>query len=216
MKPDELFQLLCAKANARKVRHLTILNGVCQEQHDRGSKDFSIATIARLSIKVDGPAESTIRNRAGDDYKGLIQAWAEFSSGSIRKPKQVADDPLVAVLSKIPDIAVRSIMGAVIAENRKMRGELRTLKANVNLVLDLRAEAPAAAGDTIEVLPASHGLTASEVSALKYAISPELLDSEGWVTDEHGRVLNSKGRPVQRVGYVSALRKITSGGPSRQ
>lgn len=215
MKPEELFKLLCAKSNARKVKNLTILNAVCQEQHDRGSKDFSTATIARLSLKADGPAESTIRNRTGDDYRGLIKAWADFSSCSTKKPKQVADDPIAAVLSKIPDIAVKSIVGAVIAENRKMRGELRTLKANLDLVVDLRAEAPKPAGDTIEILPASHGLTASEISALKYAISPDLLDSEGWVTDEHGRVLNSKGRTIQRVGYVSALRKITSGGPGR-
>jgi hypothetical protein len=31
---------------------------------------------------------------------------------------------------------------------------------------------------------------------------------EGWTQDDHGRVLNAKGRAIYKVGYVTAMRKI--------
>lgn len=43
-----------------------------------------------------------------------------------------------AVLERIADPAVRAVMGAVLAENRRLRNEVRLLKANANVVIDRR------------------------------------------------------------------------------
>jgi hypothetical protein len=88
MTPDELLDLLKAKSNTRKQRSLEIINGICREQLDRGSSDFSIATIGRLSSERGGPSPQTIRNKGGDDFRALIATWAEHSQGSNEEASQ--------------------------------------------------------------------------------------------------------------------------------
>lgn len=49
VSPEEVFEKLILDASTRKRRSLVIINAVCKEQNDRGSKDFSPVTIGRLS-----------------------------------------------------------------------------------------------------------------------------------------------------------------------
>lgn len=136
MHPDELLEQLKANATPRKANNLDILHAVCREQHERGSTDFSVATVSRLSEERGGPVKSTIHNKTGDDFKGLIKAWADHTGGLTRKVRKISDTPIYAVLDKIPDPAVRAVMGAVLAENKKLRGEVNLLKANTEVVID--------------------------------------------------------------------------------
>jgi hypothetical protein len=208
MHPDELLEQLKANANPRKSKNLDIVHAVCREQHERGSKDFSVATIARISQERGGPVKSTIHNKTGDDFKGLIKAWADHTGGALRKVRKVSEDPVYPVLDKIPDPAVRAVMGAVLAKNKKLTGENNLLKANANVVIDRRSTASEKSVDPVQVLPASFGLTESEIEALRHAVSDNFLNDEGWVADERGRVLNAKKRAIYKVGYVTAIRKI--------
>lgn len=208
MHPDELLEQLKATANPRKQKNLDLIHAVCREQHERGSRDFSVATISKIAQERGGPVKSTIHNKTGDDFKGLIKAWADHSGGVSRKVRKVSENPVYAVLDKIADPAVRAVMGAVLAENRKLRGEVNLLKANTAVVIDQRTVAASQPKDTIQILPASTGLIDSEKEALRHAISDKLMQDEGWIQDDHGRVLNAKGRPIYKVGYVTAIRKI--------
>jgi len=63
LSPYELLPRLLSSATTRKRRSLEIINNVCKEQQERGSQDFSIATIRRLSEAFEGPTERTIRNK---------------------------------------------------------------------------------------------------------------------------------------------------------
>lgn len=83
----ELVSKLSEDASTRKTRSIEVIHNICQEQYDRGSKDFSIATISRLSKECDGPSEQTIRNKNGADYRAILKAWAEFSEGFATKQK---------------------------------------------------------------------------------------------------------------------------------
>lgn len=208
MHPDELLEQLKANATIRKARNLDIIHAVCREQHERGSTDFSVATISRIAQERGGPVKSTIHNKTGDDFKGLIKAWADHTGGVTRKVRKVSENPVYAVLDKIPDPAVRAVMGAVLAENKKLRGEVNLLKANTEVVIDRTTKQPTEPKETIQILPASTGLTDSEKEALHHAISDKLMKEEGWSQDGHGRILNAKGRPIFKVGFVSAIRKI--------
>ena len=62
--------------------------------------------------------------------------------------------------------------------------------------------------DAIQILPASTGLNDDEKEALRHAISDKLMQDEGWSQDDHGRILNAKGRAIYKIGYVTAIRKL--------
>lgn len=208
MSPEKLLERLKANATPRKARNLDIIHAVCREQHERGSADFSVATISRIAKERGGPVKSTIHNKTGDDFKGLIKAWADHTGGLTRKVRKVSENPVYAVLDKIPDPAVRAVMGAVLAENKKLRGEVNLLKANTEVVIDRTTKQSSHPKETIQILPASTGLTDTEKEALRHAISDKLMQKEGWSQDDYGRVLNHKGREIFKVCYVSAIRKI--------
>lgn len=208
MHPDELLEQLKATANPRKQRNLDIINAVCREQYERGSKDFSVATIARIAEERGGPVKGTIHNKTGDDFKGLIKAWAEHTGGLTRKVRKVSENPYEALIEKIENPATRAVMASVLAENRKLRSENTLLKSSANLILDLRPQACATTGNAVQVLPASTELTESEIEALQHAVSKRFLDDEGWKEDDHGRILQANGRPLFKVGFTTGIRKI--------
>lgn len=212
MHPDDLLEQLKANANTRKQKNLDLIHTVCREQYERGSKDFTVATISRIARQRGGPAPSTIHNKTGDDFKGLIQAWARHTGGVTRKVRKASNNPVWDVLDLIPDPAVRSVMGAVLAENKKLRGEVNLLKKNANIVIDYRAPSghstvPGLSGD---YLPADLGLglTDTEKEALRHAISLKLLKEEGWKEDKYGRILTDKGTQIFKIGFSTAIRKI--------
>jgi hypothetical protein len=208
MHPDELLEKLKVNATPRKAKNLDILHAVCREQHERGSTDFSVATVSKISQERGGPVRSTIHNKTGDDFKGLIKVWADYTGGVTRKVRKIHENPLYAVLDKIPDPAVRAVMGAVLAENKKLRGEINLLKANTEVVIDQRNTTTNQMKEAIQILPASMGFTESEKEALRHSISDRLMQDEGWTQDDHGRILNSKGRSIYKVGYMTAIRKM--------
>ena len=211
MHPDDLLDQLKKTASPRKQQTLDLIYDVCREQYERGSKDFSVATIARIAADRGGPSKGAIHNKTGDDYKGLIKAWAEHTGGVTRKVRQVSENPYTELISKIENPALRSMMAGILAENRQMRREITLLKAEGNRVIDMRPSRDAPR-EAVQILPASTGLYPTEIEALRHAVSDRLLRDEGWMCDAEGRVLNEVGRVVFKAGYMSAIRKIIGEG----
>ena len=214
MHPEELFATLAANAGARKKKNLEIIHAVCQEQFTRGSKDFSVATISRLSVERGGPAKSTIYNKTGSDFQALIRAWATHTGGALKKPpKRAAAFDYTELLMKIPEPSVRALVGAALAENKKLRRELSVLKSTAEFVVDRRQQAITIT-EGIDLQPQkasaySCGLTDLEIEALRHAVSDQALVDEGWIVDDYGRVVVAKnGRPVFKVGFVDAIKKV--------
>ena len=166
-----------------------------------------MATIARSAEGRGGPSKGAIHNKTGDDYKGLIKAWADHTGGLTRKVRQVSENPYAAMIDKIEDPALRSMMAGLLAENRRMRREITLLKAIGDRVIDMRPNV-AESRETVQILPASSGLLPSEIEALRHAVSDCLLQDEGWTTDIEGRVINQSGRALFKPGFVTAIRKI--------
>ena len=211
MHPDDLLDQLKKTASPRKQQTLELIYDVCREQYERGSRDFSVATIARVAAHRGGPGKGAIHNKTGDDYKGLIKAWAEHTGGVTRKVRQVSENPYAELINKIENPALRSMMAGILAENRQMRREITLLKAEGNRVIDMRPSRDAPR-EAVQILPASTGLYPTEIEALRHAVSDRLLNEEGWTCDAEGRVFNEVGRPVFKAGYVSAIRKIIGEG----
>lgn len=209
MTPDELLDLLKNKSNARKQRSLDIINGICKEQVERGSRDFSIATIGRLSSEQGGPSPQTIRNKGGDDFRALIVTWAEHSKGAMKKPPKIQESGISSILGKIDDPAVRSIVGSILATNAKLQREVNLLKQQAEIVIDRRTIPLSQAKQQDASLSGiADGLTTTELTALSHATSTELMEQEGWRIEKSGRVVNALGRSIFKAGFTTAIGKV--------
>lgn len=210
MHPDELLEQLKKTANIRKQRNLEIIHSICREQFERGSKDFSVATIARMSEERNGPVKGSIHNKTGDDFKGLINAWAQQTGGVTRKIRKISENPYEALIEKIENPALRSMMSGILAENRKLKRENNLLKSETDRILDLRPQPKVEPTDLAQIISASAFLLPSETEALCHAVSEKFLAEQGWKCDDNGRITNNIGRQIYKVGYATAIRKLTS------
>lgn len=208
MHPDDLLEQLKKTANTRKQRNLDIIHTVCREQYERGSKDFSVATIARIASERGGPVKGSIHNKTGDDFKGLLTAWAEYTGGVTRKAPKLSKNPYEALIEKIENPALRSMMSGILAENRKLRRENILLKSETDRVLDMRPHFKIESFDVTQILPASTQLLSSEVDALRHAVSDKFLAEQDWKRDENGRITNHMGRQIYKAGYAVSIFKI--------
>lgn len=210
--PDVFFAQLIEGASTRKKHSLEIIHSICKGQNERGSKDFSIPTIVRLLDGTGGPTEQTVRNKGGADYRALLSCWANYTDGTTNKPKakqenSISDD----ILAGISDPTIRALVGVILAENRKLKGENSLLKQKTVLSIDIRPTLRPIlnSNENIEALPQLSKLLPSEITALKYAISDEFLNHQGWTTDDQGRI-KVKGIPIYKPGYITALKKVLS------
>jgi repressor of nif and glnA expression len=210
INPDELIIQLIENVSTHKKHSLETLHNICREQYKRGSKDFSVATIARISAEHDGPSEQTIRNTAGLDYRALLKAWADYSEGYSTKQKTNQQSTTAdTILAGISDPTIRALVGVILAENKKLKNENVLLKHQTTLTIDMRAHQNNSALQTssVELIPQSEGLLPTELSALEHAISDDLFSHQGWTADAQGRVKN-KGMQLYKAGYVTAIKKI--------
>lgn len=221
MHPDEYLAIVSKSANARKKRSLEAIHEVCREQHERGSKNFSISVVARLSAERGGPKERTIRNPTGATYRGLISEWARFSGGNTKHVAASKEGPFEDILSRIVDDGLRVYIGERLTELRGLRHEINILKAQIRkektVVVDLRAHTRVQPGVTsadvmessVEVLPPMQLLTPTERSALEYAITT-FIEENGYTARKNGRLVNEHGRSILPPGFISAIEKALS------
>lgn len=216
--PDQVLQHLKNDARLQKQRNLDIVHEICAELHRLGSRDFSLATVGRMSEERGGISKNAIYNKAAKEFQSLIEAWRAFSAGGKGHKAMPRTDARADteedLLRKIPDVAVRSIVGMVIAERNRLRAEVKILKGNTNVVIDKRILPgqiqTGADGQVVQVLEAS-GLTETERAALAKAISPAFLAEEDWSEGENGMIYNERGRPLFDLGFANAIRKVLNG-----
>ncbi|WP_332750073.1 gamma-mobile-trio protein GmtX [Hydrogenophaga sp.] len=209
--PKQLLGELCAQASPRKVRSLELIFALCEEQHERGSKDFSVATIGRLSADRGGPSAAAIRNKTGEPYRALMKTYADSVGGRSRK---VAAGPLRdevdVVLEGITDPVVRTRVNLLLAELRSLRAQLLCVRhlANQNAAIVIGGTTPTATTSGREGLEAGGlRLTALEQRALQAAISERTLAHWGWTMDKSGRITSESGQVVFGAGFASAVKK---------
>ncbi|WP_144143979.1 gamma-mobile-trio protein GmtX [Paraburkholderia sp. BCC1884] len=212
VSPDEVLVALKQNATTRTKNSLDIIHAICQEQAESGSRDFSVATIGRLSERRGGPVTQTLRNAPGEHYRALLAAWAHYADGATRKPPArpepgVADD----VLAMIPDASVRALVGSFLAENRKLKAENNLLKTQAQVVIDRRPVSEMGALESrsdVQILPPLSTLLPIEVDALRHAISDELLGNMGWVVDAKTGRVSKGGLAIFRTGFATAIKKV--------
>ncbi|WP_207131139.1 gamma-mobile-trio protein GmtX [Clostridium botulinum] len=208
MHPDELFSKFYENASARKKKTLELINNACKKQSESDIKDFSIGTIARLIADDGGLSEQALRNKNAEDYRVLINQWAEYFKATTKKPKKektstINDD----ILASISEPTTKALVGMLMSENKKLKRENSLLKEQTTFTIDMRPINDISRNKDVALVEPSYNLTDTEIDALRNAISNELMKHQGWTTDNYGRV-KENGIQVYKAGYVTAIKKI--------
>jgi len=210
-EPNELFEILKKDLSPRKLNTLEKIHQICTEQSERGSYDFSVATIARISEEQGGAKAQSIRNKTGEIYRALIESWAEY-----KEPLRVVSQKIKekdAWVKRIEQSDIKFLVLDLIAKNKKLTGENQQLKAIKELHIDMRPVSSNVAQTSNDITPKLTSpitLQNLEQKALTHAIDEEELMRKGWSVDERGRISDENGVEVFKVGFVAAIRKMLS------
>jgi hypothetical protein len=215
--PSQVLMALTSDIRPQKRQNLEIIHQVCGELHRLGSRDFSIATVGRMSEERGGMSRRALYNSTSRDFKTLIQAWAAWATGSgknaaaakSRDTEAATDDN--HLLRRLDDPALRTLFGFVIAERDRLRGEVKLLRQQANVVVDRRVLPGyvnvTPQGQVVQVM-SSVGLSETEKQALSQAISESFLGQEGWSEGPDGEIWNARGRKLFDIGFANAIRKV--------
>jgi len=199
MNIEKIFEKLCAEVRNERVKNTLIaINVICREQHERGSKDFSVTTISRLGQGKGVPKAQSIHNKTGETYRTLISAWQDAN----RTPKKQKTPTSLDWIERIDDPVLKWLVYDLVSTNKSLASELQLCKSVKNLNVDLRGEkfSPAAKPDLLD----------SERNALIAAIDDKFLERNGWEKTDRGAIKDAKGTVIFRNGFVSAVEKVTS------
>lgn len=219
--PDEVLEaILTVSVHPAKKRNLGLIHQICSDRTKVGNKDFSLKSIGEVIELKGGLKAKSLWNAQSADYRKLIEAWQAYvgpMEPDLRETKRASDD--LRLSQNIPDPATRIIVEKLVKERNSLRAELNILKAQSALVIDRRVSGYALgsrfdkeAGITVQVLKPAE-LNQLETEALAHAISRELWDQEGWVEQNHGRVVmpidgTTRSRTIFKPGFVSAVKKL--------
>ena len=191
MKPEELYSKLKESASTRTRKSLDAIYITCSEQRDRKGVDFSYAMIARLGAVYGTPAYQSIRNKTGEQYRALIDAFAA------EVPKK--NDPIAGPytwIENLPDtskLLARMLLAELKAEQRKLR---ELIPPNKVYEVDSR-NAPST----------NFKLSTTERQALEYLKSDRFLQEHNLRKGSRSDILGPNDEPLFKPGTLSALEK---------
>ncbi|MBT9521298.1 MAG: hypothetical protein IV101_10415 [Dechloromonas sp.] len=207
----DILDELCKISTARKQLSLRLIYKICEEQHQRGSRDFSIATIGRLSSENKGPSAAAIRNKTGEDYRSLIRVYAESVNGDTKKTK-TNNHPSDNIVNSITDPVTRIRVNIILAEIKALRTQLNATRHLANQTAIIRIEQNSLPNDApsspeLSSIKEKIGLSLLEIRALQLSIDEKTMTHWGWVPDTSGRILSESGQVIFHAGFISAVRK---------
>ncbi|WP_168379064.1 gamma-mobile-trio protein GmtX [Acinetobacter cumulans] len=214
---DMILDDLKRDKNPRTQCSLDKLNHLLKRQFEEGKKDFSIGTIGQLSKENGGVGTVSIRNKSGEHFRLLIDAWATKANASVKKiPKDTSKKLKVPadmeLLKRLADPAMRAVFGQIIAERNKLKAENSTLKQNTEIIVDMRPNQflyTPQAEQGVEVLPALDSiLLKTEIEALEDAINETKILSRCWTVTQMGGVKDENGHTLFKTGFISAIQKV--------
>lgn len=203
--------------SSRTQDSLDKLNALLEVRFNAGEKDYSIATIGRVSKAEGGVGTVSIRNKTGEHFRLLVDAWATKANTTMKKPpvphSRKLDTPSdMDLLRRLDDPAMRAVFGQIIAEKNKLKAENRILKQNAEVVVDMRPNPMIHAeqvNQEVEVLPSLDGvLLQADIEALEDAINEDKMAQRGWTASKYGAVKDENGQPLFKNGFVLAIQKV--------
>mgnify|MGYP003148705303 CR=1 FL=1 len=204
--PSEVYKTIRDQLkSSRSKKSLDAIHEVCEQHHRSGATDFRIATVARLGEGRGVPRDSTIRNKTGEAYRALIEAWQAFGNQKKKEIKgRASSSGEYDWVKEVGSAAHRYLIQDLIAKVHHLRAENKAYASVKKLNIDLRTGSEAAAD---EQLP---NFLSHELDALKEAISDKFLSRQGWVRGERGSIKDQNGKVIFRNGFVDVIEKMLS------
>lgn len=196
---------------------LSKLNTLLENRFNAGEKDYSIATISKVSKANGGIGEVSIRNRTGEHFRVLIDAWATKANTHMKKPhvlhSRKNEIPTeIELLKQLNDPVMRVVFGQIIAEKNKLKAENHILKQSTEIIVDMRPNQNVSVEQLyqgVQVVSSLDGLLLqSDIEALKDAINEDKMIQRGWTVSTYGAVKDEYERPLFKNGFVLAIQKI--------
>jgi len=195
MSPKELLEKLKLNVSNKKRLTLDVIYEICIEQVERGTPDFSVATISRLGYNRGAPKAQSIRNQAGEHYRALLKAFADQHSPvgkQLSKTKRVDD-----WITEIKDPKLKLLVQIQASELAKAKTLIKEIiPPGLEIYIDDRGTAKA-----------EHRLSKIERGALEYCLDDLFLLDNGFKLGKYGDVLNSDGSKVFKPGTLDAMKK---------
>lgn len=209
---DEFLEELKIDKHSRVQLSLDRLNSILNEHYLSGSKDFSIATICRITKKKNFLSESSIRNSTGIVYQLLINKWKEKvgKDKNSKNNKKYYLGPYEKIIrDKIQDQAVQLVLLQLLVEKNNLERKLKVFTDKIDgqprYMIDMRKISKQFALSNDRNLT----FTIQEVEALKDGLSNETnLVRKFWNVQESGAVKDLNGDQIYKNGYIDAMKKI--------
>jgi hypothetical protein len=171
---------ICARSNSRKRATVEGLWQVLEGMRRKGIKAFTIAQVGRHAEAADVLRTQTLRNTGGEDYRFLIEAFAQ----------------------EIADLDIRTRMRMVLVENGRLHDEVKRLRqAFKYMQLPNTVETPA-----VEVLsPTDRHI---DIVPLEQLLSTDWVDERRWSVEANGAIHDEDGFRITPVGFVDSLQAV--------
>lgn len=204
--PNTVYEAVLSQLkSSRSRKSLEALHNVCREHYSSGAVDFRIATIAKLGANCGVPSAQTIRNKTGEPYRAVINAWQALGD---QKKKEIKDR--ITPTGKydwVDDVSNpthRYLILDLIAQVRHLKAENKGFASIKKLEIDCRSVAETAFESQVP------SFLNHELDALKEVISDDFLIRQGWVKGERGSIKDQTGKVVFRNGFVDVIKKVLS------
>ncbi|MCK7550136.1 hypothetical protein SAMN04487869_111139 [Marinobacter sp. DSM 26671] len=204
--PNEVYEAVLSQLkSARSRKSLEALHEVCQEHHSSGAVDFRIATIAKLGANRGVPSTQTIRNKTGEPYRAVIDAWRVLGDEKKKEVKgRITPSGKYDWVNELGNATHRYLVLDLIAQVRHLKAENKGFASIKKLEIDCRSGSEAAVESQLP------NFLSHELDALKEAISDEFLMRQGWVRGERGSIKDQNGKVIFRNGFVDVIEKVLS------
>ena len=204
--PNEVYEAVLSQLkSARSRKSLEALHEVCQEHHSSGAVDFRIATIAKLGANRGVPSTQTIRNKTGEPYRAVIDAWRVLGDEKKKEVKgRITPSGKYDWVNELGNATHRYLVLDLIAQVRHLKAENKGFASIKKLEIDCRS------GSEVAVESQLPNFLSHELDALKEAISDEFLMRQGWVRGERGSIKDQNGKVIFRNGFVDVIEKVLS------
>lgn len=195
MTPQELLEKLKKDASDKTKETLDAIYQICQEQQDRGINEFSVATISRLGHKRGVPKPQSIRNKSGENYRALIQSFADSSpTKGLSPPTKKDNDWIEEITNPKHKLLVRIQASELKAAHQQLR-EIIPPNTRINV------------HDYKNSTPNDVKLNDQERRALEYLISPIFQKKWDFHQNEYGELVDINNNPVFKVATLDAIKK---------
>ncbi|GAB3530687.1 gamma-mobile-trio protein GmtX [Photobacterium alginatilyticum] len=200
---DAVYDALKSETKSkRSEQSLKIVRDIC-EDISKGNRDFKYEIIGDLSKSNGGPSAQAIRNKNGERYQILIDAYTRAY------PKPIAPEKVKTKswVERITEPDIRWMAKEVIRENKLLKTEndmlRRAMRSDSGPLLQIGGS-----GTTPKSASTLPNLNAAELAALQDAIDPQSLKRAGLSIGDSGEVRDENNHRLLPRGFVSAIEKI--------